>query len=114
MNPFVALFLLLALPFASAIILLVPIHMALYSACYIIYAQAGTLGPLEANWFDPFFIMETYLRLLDYWEINREALPLLTHTLPLFGIPLLIAPIAMMLTYHFFSFMRNLIQNAGW
>jgi hypothetical protein len=114
MNPFIAVCLLLMLPFASAMILLVPIHMALYSACYIIYAQVGTLGPLETNWYDPFFIIETYARLIDYWIANREVLPLLTHTLPLLGIPALIVPIAIVLTYHFFSFMRNLIQEAGW
>lgn len=114
MNPFAALCLLLILPFVSAAILLVPIHMALYASCYIIYAQVGTIGPLETHWYDPFFVAETYIRLLAYWQANADTLPLLTHTLPLFGIPGVIIPIAGVLTYHFFSFMRNVIQSTGW
>lgn len=77
----------LIVPFFAATLVLVPIHIGLTAACYLVYMQADQQGPILAHALDPFFILKTYQRLIEYWLAHQDTVPFLTHTAPLIVLP---------------------------
>lgn len=101
MNAVLLFIFLLTVPFIAAAMMLVPIHIALTTSCYIIYSQVEQQAPILAHLFDPFFILKSYQRLLDYWLQHQDTVPFLAFTAPLIVLPGLVTAATLYMTYQF-------------
>lgn len=97
----------LILPFVTAAILLVPMHIALLAANYVIYMQTKQEAAILKHKFDPFYQIETYQRLFGFWQAHAEQLPFFTHTLPLLAFPSVILLVSLLACYRFLREMKE-------
>jgi len=110
MNPFALILFALFVPLVAALLLLLPAHISLLASCYLIYLQTGQEAVILAHALDPFYLLETYQRLLAHWQTHRAELDLLTYTAPLIALPAFLMLIALYGCFRFLAAMKERVE----
>ncbi|MFM9889080.1 MAG: hypothetical protein ACKVOE_00330 [Rickettsiales bacterium] len=100
MSPILLFPIALLTPVMLCVSLLLPPYIALFAACYAIYASAAPaqLPTLAAHWGDPAYILQVYGQLFTYWRAHMAEASIVGYTAPLLSLPVVGAIVAQWLT----------------
>jgi hypothetical protein len=109
MNPGLLLLIALCMPVLLALTLLLPVYAAIYGAAYLVYAN-GAADPLSGKWADILYILDVYGQLFSHWRAHIGAVSFVHYTLPVVGLPLLGAVVALWVTWKIAHHVRMLLH----
>ncbi len=88
-----------------------PVYISMWASLYWIYqGDPDKVAQVQAIKFDPGRVIEQYLNLLEYWQVNHDQLDFRSFTLPLFGPPAFGALVSAILTFMLIRYIRNLFK----
>lgn len=115
MSPILLFPIALLTPVMLCVSLLLPPFIAVFAACYAIYAGAAPaqLPVLLAHWDDPAYIFQAFGQLFTYWRAHMAQADLLKYTAPLLSLPLLGGVLALWLTRRVVRWLVHIFHMAN-